>query len=254
YVVAQAPAHIIENLRAAERDAAKGKKRKSVKSQPPPRGYRHWDEEIFNQLVERPPEALRSSFAVDHGRLLSLMQHAEETHVDARKGYDKLLWLIEQCHSTRAERAAMTAQAAGLLEQLMQVGVARVTDGRLELDPTLQHDFTLHHSLSLFLLDALASLDPAAPDHALDVVTWVEAILEHPRAILFRQVHRAKGERVRELKEAGIPYEDRMDALEDVTWPKPRGEEIYARYNAYRERHPWVGDAPIRPKSIVREM
>ncbi len=253
FVVAQAPAHIIENLRAEDRAAAKGKK-KFVRSKPPDRGYRHWDEEIFRQLVERPPEALRPSFSIDHGTLLSLMQHAEATHGDARRGFDKLLWLIEACHATKAQRAAMMAQSTALLEQLKQVGVAREEDGKLSLDPTLQHDFTLHYSLSLFLLDALASLDPDAPDHALDVVTWVEAILEHPKAILYRQVHRAKGERVRELKEAGVAYDERMDALEDVTWPKPKGDEIYARYNAYAERHPWVGEAPIRPKSIVREM
>jgi hypothetical protein len=124
----------------------------------------------------------------------------------------------------------------------------------LELDPTLQKDFTLHHTLSLFLLDAIATVDPKLPTHALDIVTWVEAILESPRAILSQQVNRAKGEKIAELKLAGVPYEERMEALEEVTWPKPNGEAIYEFFNAYAEKHPWLNTESIRPKSIAREM
>src|SRR5688572_23121278 len=108
------------------------------------------------------------------------------------------------------------------------------------MDPTLQHDFTLHHSLSLFLLDALATLDLASPGYALDVVSWVEAILENPRPVLMAQLQREKGNRIAELKASGVPYEDRMDALEEISWPKPNGEAIYAFFNAYADRHPWV--------------
>jgi hypothetical protein len=86
------------------------------------------------------------------------------------------------------------------------------------------------------------------------VVTWCEAILENPRQVLNAQVQRAKGERVAELKAAGVPYEERMEALEEVSWPKPLGEQIFAFYNAYQEKHPWVGEGDIRPKSILREM
>src|SRR6185503_17146839 len=36
--------------------------------------------------------------------------------------------------------------------------------------------------------------------------------------------------------------------------PKPKREFIYSTFNAFAERHPWVGQENIRPKSIVREM
>jgi hypothetical protein len=252
FVVAQAPAHVIENARVKAGDPLK--KKKVVKAQPPTKGYKPWDEETFRQLVERQPEALEGRFAVDHGRLLSLMQHAQETHGDARRGYDALFALIDRSHATDAQREASRKGAAALLENLEYAGVVRREGDQLALDPTLQHDFTLHHSLSLFLLDALSTLDPASPTHALDVITWVEAILEHPRPVLFRQVDRAKGALIAELKAQGVEYEDRMTALEDVTWPRPNGEAIYAFFNAYTARHPWVSGEAIRPKSVVREM
>ncbi|MEQ1504263.1 MAG: DUF3516 domain-containing protein [Myxococcota bacterium] len=252
YVVAQAPAHVIENAKVHVTDPKRRKK--IVKAQPPTKGYKHWDEDTFRQLVDRPPERLESRFTVDHGRLLSLMQHASETQGDPKLGFDALLDLIDRSHLPPNKRLELRTAAAALVDQLEHVGILTRTDGQWVLDPTLQHDFSLHHSLSLFLLDALATLDPKSPTHALDVVTWVEAILEHPRPVLFRQVDRAKGQLIAELKMAGVPYEERIEALEEVSWPKPLGEQIYAFYNAYHERHPWVGGEAIRPKSVAREM
>jgi Domain of unknown function (DUF3516) len=59
---------------------------------------------------------------------------------------------------------------------------------------------------------------------------------------------------IAELKAAGVPYGDRMEALDEVEWPKPNGDHIYAWFNAYAERHPWVAAEAIRPKSVLREM
>jgi hypothetical protein len=88
----------------------------------------------------------------------------------------------------------------------------------------------------------------------MDVVTLVESILEHPKPVLYAQVNRAKGEMVAQLKAEGVPYEERMDALEDVTWPKPRAEWIYETFNAWVASRPWIPEDPIRPKAVVREM
>ena len=266
YVVAQAPAHIIENAMTDIRVTDPKKRRKIVKAQPPTKGYKHWDESTFRQLVERPPEPLESTFAVNHGQLLSLMQSADAQSGDATAGYLALQRLILQSHASPAEKAALTTQAASLLANLRE---ARVVGGsgdgstaggelKLELDPTLQHDFSLHHSLSLFLLDALATVDQNHPEGptaaALEIVTWVEAILENPRHILLKQQDRARFTVLQALKAAGVPYEERIVALEDITWPKPGAEAIYAFFNAYKLTHPWLTGEAIRPKSIVREM
>jgi superfamily II RNA helicase len=255
YVVALAPAHIVENLRMEINAANDPKKRKKmVKAQPPLKGYKHWDALTFRSLIDRAPEALESQFTVDHGRLLALMQHAEATTGDARGGYQALLDLIDQSHVAPTRRDQLRQEAETILHSLELAKVVGQNGDQLMLDPNLQKDFSLHHTLSLFLLAALAELDPNAPTYTLDVITWVEAILENPKAVLIRQVDRAKTQRMQELKAAGVPYEDRLTALEEVSWPKPNAEAIYLFYNIYEEQHPWLDGASIRPKSIAREM
>jgi hypothetical protein len=118
----------------------------------------------------------------------------------------------------------------------------------------LQEDFALNHSLALWLLDALALLDPQSETYGLDVLTLTEAILESPDMILRKQVDRAKTLRMREMKEAGMEYEERMEELEKVEHPKPLRDFIYETFNAFSDKHPWVGHENIRPKSIAREM
>src|SRR4029078_7122552 len=49
-------------------------------------------------------------------------------------------------------------------------------------------------------------------------------------------------------------YQDRMDELEKLEYPKPKREFIYSTFNAFAAKHPWVGQENIRPKSIAREM
>ncbi len=61
FVVVQAPAHAIENLRLAEKKAA-GKK--VVMQKPPQKGYVHWDKATFLKLLDKQPEPLESRFTV----------------------------------------------------------------------------------------------------------------------------------------------------------------------------------------------
>jgi len=57
-----------------------------------------------------------------------------------------------------------------------------------------------------------------------------------------------------EMKFEGIEYDKRMEELEKCEYPKPNREFVYSTFNAFADRHPWVGQENIRPKSIVREM
>ncbi len=52
----------------------------------------------------------------------------------------------------------------------------------------------------------------------------------------------------------GIEYNQRMEELEKLEYPKPNRDFIYSTFNAFAARHPWVGQENIRPKSIAREM
>ncbi|HEX2757254.1 MAG TPA: DUF3516 domain-containing protein, partial [Thermoanaerobaculia bacterium] len=113
---------------------------------------------------------------------------------------------------------------------------------------------SLHQALSLFALSVLAELDPASPTYAVDAVTVVESILEDPDVILRRQVDRAKGKLVAELKAEGVPYEERMARLDEVTHPKPLADFLYGAFNEFRAAHPWAAGSDVSPKSIGREM
>jgi hypothetical protein len=118
----------------------------------------------------------------------------------------------------------------------------------------LQWDFSLHQALSLFALSALEELDPLSPTYAVDAISVLESILEDPDVILRRQVDRAKGKLIAELKAEGVPYEGRMERLEEVTHPKPLADFLYGAFNEFRVAHPWTAGSDVSPKSIGREM
>lgn len=255
FVVAQAPPHVIENKRMDARITDPKKRRKMVKAKPPTRGFKHWDRSTFERMASSRPEALEPRFVVDHDRVFGVMKQAAEDGQDPGQGLDRLRALIQTSHQPEKSRRALLERVDAVVDQLEQVGVVqRDPAGKLTLDDTLQADFSLHHGLSLFLVDVIGALDAAAEDHVLDLLTMVEAILDDPRPVLIQQARKAKGDRIAELKAAGVPYEERMAIIEDISWPKPKAEWIYEFYNAYAEKHPWVAGESIRPKSILRDM
>jgi hypothetical protein len=82
----------------------------------------------------------------------------------------------------------------------------------------------------------------------------VESIIEDPDIILRKQLDRVKDQKMAEMKMEEIEYDQRMEELEKLEYPKPNQEFIYSTFNAFADRHPWVGQENIRPKSIAREM
>ena len=86
------------------------------------------------------------------------------------------------------------------------------------------------------------------------MLTLVESILENPELILRKQLDRIKDRAVAQMKADGVEYEQRMEELEKLEYPKPLRDFIYETFNAFADRHPWVGEENIRPKSIAREM
>jgi len=259
-VVCQAPEHVIENLRVAARaTGATGRKRKSVKKKAPTRGFVPWNRDTFEKLIQRPPETLESRFDVSHGMLVNVLQRRKTSAGEAR-GYRALLGLIDRSHESDAVKSRLRRRNAALFRSLRRAGIVQIErdsdSGRLEarVHADLQLDFSLHNTLSLYLVDALAALDPEASAYPLEVLTLVEAILENPRVILQAQVAAAKTELVARLKAEGVPYEDRISKLDDVSYPKPGAEFIYTTFQLFAEMHPWVCNENIHPKSIAREI
>jgi superfamily II RNA helicase len=257
-VVCQAPEHVIENkLLEGKAGGDAKKKRKITFKKPPDRGYVHWDEAVFKKLIESPPEPLSSQFRVDHGMLLELLERPPEV---APRGYRALVRLIADCHERDVIKARLRRRSKELFKALRQAEIVRLersSSGRgsqVVISESLQADFSLHHSLSLYLVEALRVLDPLAQGYALDLLSFVEAILENPRVVLEAQAHAARDALFQKLKAEGVEYEQRMAELDKVSYPKPNAELIYSTFDTYSGHHPWLGSENIRPKSIVRDM
>jgi hypothetical protein len=125
---------------------------------------------------------------------------------------------------------------------------------RWRLTVDLQDDFALNQPLSPFALAAIELLDREAPEYPLDVLSVIEATLDDPRQVLSAQLFKARGEAVAQMKADGIEYDERMELLESVTYPRPLEDLLEGAYEIYRRGHPWVADYHLAPKSVVRDM
>jgi hypothetical protein len=250
WVVAQAPEHVVDNLRLEEKSKRDGKK--FQRRQPPEKGWVGWDRKTFDRLISAPPERLVSRFQVTHGMLLNVL--GRPTH-----GCGAMRDLIRRCHDSPNQKKAHGRRAWQLFRSLVDRRIVEFVPetepGRyLRVNVDLQDDFSMDQTLSLYLLETIPLLDPQAPDFALDLLTLVEAILEDPQIILRRQLDRLKNQKMAEWKQSGMEYDERMAELEKLEYPKPRRDWVYETFNAFADRHPWVGQENIRPKSIAREM
>jgi len=250
WVVAQAPEHVIENLKLAEKSARDGKK--TVKRQPPEKNFVNWDKNTYIRLIAAAPEKLTSRFQVTHAMLLNVLSRQGDGCAAMQK-------LIRDCHETPNQKKAHTQRAWQLFRSLAERKIVefipQTADGaKLRVNIELQDDFSMDQVLSLYLLETIPLLDPQAPDYALVLLTLVEAILEDPTIILRKQLDKVKDQKMAAMKFEGIEYDQRMEELEKCEYPKPNREFVYSTFNAFADRHPWVGQENIRPKSIVREM
>jgi superfamily II RNA helicase len=281
WVIVQAPEHMVENLKLEEKSSRDGKK--FVKRKPPERNFVNWDKNTFRRLIGSPPERLSSRFLISHAMLLNMLSRQGD-------GCRAMQKLIRDCHETPKAKQAHRKRAWQLFRSLTERKIIefipRTADGvYLRVNVELQDDFSMDQTLSLYLMDtipllrtqsetpspspettatpmaAAAATEPAGTsndavemEYALDLITLVESILEDPDIILRKQLDRVKDQKMAEMKAQGVEYDARMEELEKLEHPKPRREFIYTTFNAFADKHPWVGQENIRPKSIVREM
>jgi len=256
YVVVQAPEHVIENeklkAKVAARQAA-GKKNSKAQLKKPPEGTVVWNEATFSRLVEGQPEPLQSRMKVDNAMLLNVVARDEDAFGVLRR-------LLMENHESRREQLRLARRALRLARSLVHSGIlTRLGEPdelgrRYVLTEDLPADFALNQPLAHFALAALDTLDPESPEHTLEVLSTIEAVLEPPRQLLLAQQFAARGKAVEEMKADGIEYEERMALLEDITWPQPLAERLGALYEVYRTSHPWLPEDALDPKSVVRQM
>ncbi|MDR1392980.1 MAG: DUF3516 domain-containing protein [Bifidobacteriaceae bacterium] len=245
HVVVQAPEHAIEQARAAAKTAATGRKPRPSVSRP--KGQVSWSQDTFDKLVGSPPEPLVSRMRVTHAMMLQLFARPDDP-------IGAIFDLLEDNHEPPRPRNQLIRSACRIYHSLRAGGFVEHQPGRAALAIALPDDFSLSQPLTPFALAACELLDPASPDYAFDLVSVFEATLEPPRAILAAQEKTAKTVALAEMKADGWEYLERMNALDQVTYPKPLEEMLTEALAVYAQKHPWVAPYELTPKSIVREM
>jgi len=261
-VVALAPEHEIENVRAAAKAGDDPKaKRKLVKKRAPD-GFVNWGPASFERLIGAEPEPLASSMRMTAAMLLQLLSRpgADAPASEPGSAFRIVRELATDNHEPSARRGALARRAIALYRTLRTAGVVEQLGGgfdgtaRIRLTVELQPDFALNQPLSPFALAALELLDRDAPGYALDALSVIEATLDDPRPVLAQQEFRARGEAVAALKADGVEYEQRMELLEEISWPKPLAELLEQAYETFASSQPWIRDYELRPKSVVRDL
>jgi len=252
-VVVQAPEHVIDNARTMAKVGDDPKKRRKIVKKKPPEGSIGWGEATYDRLVSADPEPLTSRFQVSHAMLLNVIGRPGDPFAAMRH-------LLTDNHEEPGAQRRHIKRAIAIYRALLAGGVVERlaepdTEGRtVRLTIDLQLDFALNQPLAPLALAALELLDRDSPEYALDAVSVIESILDNPRQVLSAQQFKAKGEAVQAMKSDGIEYDERMELLEQVTYPKPLQELLEGAYETYRRGHPWVADHELEPKSVVRDL
>jgi hypothetical protein len=251
-VIAEAPEHDIENAKLVAKAGDDPKKLRKIKKKQPPEGFVGWNKDAFERLVASTPETLVPRLRITHAMVLAEVMQGGDA-------WERTLALIDDSAQTSAEKEQLKVRAGEIFTTLQDAGVVErreLADGAAEYVTTvdLPEDFALDQPLSPFLLAALELLDPASETYALDVVSMVEATLEDPRQILRIQERHARDKAIAEMKADGVEYEERLEKIAEVTYPKPLEELLGFAFEEYCKTVPWANDYALSPKSVLRDM
>ncbi|MEV7874328.1 DUF3516 domain-containing protein [Microbacterium sp. NPDC089188] len=263
-VVVMAPDHEIENAAQILKAGDDLKKQKKIVRKKAPQGFVNWTEQSYDRLVAAEPEPLQPQMKLSAAMLINVIARGGDVFGNVRA-------LVFDNHEPRPRRYELARRAIAIFRTLVQAGVVEVGADGIRLTVDLQPNFALNQPLSPFALAAIEMLDPEVelgrgPDavapassvgtghYALDVVSVIEATLDDPRPILSQQQFRARGEAVAAMKREGIEYDERMELLEEITWPKPLEELLAQAYEVFASSQPWIRDFELSPKSVVRDM
>ena len=247
YVIAQAPEHVIENMRAEAKAANADKKKKKVKKKSAPAGFVGWSEETYTKLIESQAESLRSRMKIDHSTILNLV---------ARPGSDvsTISRFIDKTHESRERHLDLKLTALSIGRSLIDAGLIEAKGDELVPTTDLGPQFALNQPLAPFVLAGLELLDPESETYALDVVSLVESTTPVPFPVLKGQLDRLKKDTLAELKADGLEYTERMAILDEIEGPKPLADVLDPAFEHFIEVHPWLRAGNFEPKSIVRDM
>ena len=278
-VIAEAPEYEIENAKLITKAGDDPKKLRKLKKKKPPEGFVTWNKQTFERLCEAVPETLKPRLRITNSMVLSMVERGG----DARARVSEL---IEASLQTPEEKLKLEARASEIFATLIDTGVvvreeapgdvdapsdtdapsgAGTSSGtgastdaapRVEYSLTvdLPEDFALDQPLSPFLLAALELLDPESETYTFDLISMMEATLEDPKQVLRAQERQARDAAMAAMKADGVEYEERLERLQDITYPKPLEDLLDAAFAQYCTKVPWAADYELSPKRVLRDM
>ena len=251
-VVAEATEYDIENARALRKAGGDPKKaRQKSRAKRPPEGFVGWNEQTFDRLVAATPEKLHPRMRVTHSMVLAEVSQGGDAWARVHE-------LVDASAQPDDEKALLAQRADEIFATLLDAGVVTKREGpdgdywSTTID--VPEDFALDQPLSPFLLAALELLDPESETYALDVISMVESTLEDPNQILRAQQRIERDRAMTRMKSEGIDYDERIDRLQEVTWPKPLADVLEPAFERYCEEVPWARDYELSCKSVLRDM
>ena len=266
-VIAEAPEYEIENAKLIAKAGNDPKKLRKLKKKKPPEGFVTWNKQTFERLCEAVPETLKPRLRITNSMVLSMVERGG----DARARVSEL---IEASLQTPEEKLKLEARASEIFATLIDTGVVvrdevpggadapSDTDAPTDATPRVEYsltvdlpeDFALDQPLSPFLLAALELLDPESETYTFDLISMVEATLEDPKQVLRAQERQARDTAMAAMKADGVEYEERLERLQDITYPKPLENLLDAAFAQYCTKVPWAADYELSPKSVLRDM
>lgn len=251
-VLAQATEYDVEKARALAKAGGDPKKARKIHIKKPPEGFVGWNKATFDRLREADPEPLRPRLKITHSMVLAEVTQGGDA-------WQRVHDLVNDSAQTDEQKEALNVRADEIFATLMDAGVVvreEAPDGTVNYDTTVDvpDDFALDQPLSPFFLAAVELLDRESDTYAYDVISLAESTLEDPYQILRAQEKMARNEAMAQMKADGVDYEERVERLQEVTYPKPLEELIHAAFAQYCEKVPWANDFDPRPKSVLRDM
>ena len=290
-VIAEAPEYEIENAKLIAKAGDDPKKLRKLKKKKPPEGFVTWNKQTFERLCGAVPETLKPRLRITNSMVLSMVERGgdararvselieaslqtpeEKLKLEARASEifatlidtgvvvrNEVPSGVDAPSGTSAPSGAGTSSGVDAPDGAdAPGGTSAPTDAapRVEYSLTvdLPEDFALDQPLSPFLLAALELLDPESETYTFDLISMVEATLEDPKQVLRAQERQARDAAMAAMKADGVEYEERLERLQDITYPKPLEDLLDAAFAQYCTKVPWAADYELSPKSVLRDM
>lgn len=290
-VIAEAPEYEIENAKLIAKAGDDPKKLRKLKKKKPPEGFVTWSKQTFERLCEAVPETLKPRLRITNSMVLSMVERGGDARARVSELIEASLQTPEEKLKLEARASEIFAtlidtgvvvrnevpsgvdapsdtdasSGAGTSSDVdapdgadAPGGTSAPTDAapRVEYSLTvdLPEDFALDQPLSPFLLAALELLDPESETYTFDLISMVEATLEDPKQVLRAQERQARDAAMAAMKADGVEYEERLERLQDITYPKPLEDLLDAAFAQYCTKVPWAADYELSPKSVLRDM